>query len=285
MKEFKNNVVVITGAASGIGLGLAKLSVEKQMKVVLADVEAEALEKAASEFTTAGADVTAVVTDVAKLEDVKNLAQKVVDTYQSIDLLINNAGVAAGAALWESTLNDCDWVIGVNMWGVINCIREFVPLMLEQNTAGHIVNTSSITGLTTFHPSALYQLTKHGIVAISEQLYHDLAIRGAKITVSVLCPGFVATQIMDAERNRPEAYRNDPSASEPNSRMEELEVIFRHMIENGMSPAAVAEKVFEAIAEEKFFIFTHPELKPQIQSRMEDILKERNPVLPPLDQP
>ncbi len=285
MKDFKNKVAVITGAASGIGLGLAKLSVEKEMRVVLADVEAEALAEAQAELSASGADVTAIVADVANKEDVKALTQTTVDAYGGVDLLINNAGVAAGSSLWESTSNDCQWVIGVNLWGVIHCIRQFVPIMLAQNTAGHIVNTSSIAGLTTYHPSALYHLTKHGIVALSEQLHHDLAIRGANIKVSVLCPGFVNTKIMDAERNRPEAYQNDLAAAKQDARLNELEDIFRQMVAAGMPPSTVAERVFEAIVEEKFFVFTHPELKPLIQTRLEDVLEERNPVLPPMEQP
>ena len=285
MKDFKNKVAVITGAASGIGLGLAKFSVQKEMRVVLADVEAEALAEVEAELRAGGADVKAIVTDVAKKEDVKALAQHTIDVYEGVDLLINNAGVAAGSSLWESTSNDSQWVIGVNLWGVIHCIREFVPIMLAQNTAGHIVNTSSIAGLTTYHPSALYHLTKHGIVALSEQLHHDLAIRGANIKVSVLCPGFVNTKIMDAERNRPEVYQNDLSATKQDQRLDELEDIFRQMIAAGMPPLTVAERVFEAIVDEKFFIFTQPELKPLIQTRLEDILEDRNPVLPPLDQP
>ena len=209
--------------------------------MVLADVEAEALAKAEAELNASGADVTAIVADVAKKEDVKALAQNAIDAYEGVDLLINNAGVAAGASLWESTANDCQWVIGVNLWGVIHCIREFVPIVLAQNTDGHIVNTSSITGLATYHPSALYHLTKHSIVAISEQLHHDLAIRGANIKVSALCPGFLRTNIMDAERNRPEAYQNNLSAINPDPRLEELNEIFRQMITAGMPPCEQSE--------------------------------------------
>lgn len=285
MRNFKNKVAVITGAASGIGRGLALHCGQKEMKVVLADVEQDALLSLETEMKTAGADTTAVSTDVSKAEDVKILAKKTFEKYGRVDLLFNNAGVSAGSSLWESTKNDCEWVIGVNLWGVINCIRKFVPLMLEQNTSCHIVNTSSITGLSTYHPSALYQLTKHGIVALSEQLYHDLALRGAKIKVSVLCPGFVNTNIMDAERNRPDKYLNDISETEQIPGSVEMESFFRQMIESGMSPAKVAEHVFKAINDENFFVFTHSELKSLIQMRMNDILQERNPTLPPVDMP
>ncbi len=285
MKEFENKVAVITGAASGIGRGLAEHCAQKGMKIVLADIEEKALSAAESEMRSAGANISCVVTDVSKPEEVKNLAKKTIDRYEKVDLLFNNAGVGAGSSIWESTLNDCKWVIGVNLWGVIHCVREFVPIMLGQGTPCHIVNTSSIAGLSTYHPSALYQLTKQGVVALSEQLHHDLAIRGANIKVSVMCPGFVNTNIMDAERNRPEAYLNDLSREKQIPGAAEQEEAFRRMIEAGMAPGKVADSVLKAIVNEKFFIFTHPEMKPLIQARMDDVLQERNPILPQMDGP
>jgi NAD(P)-dependent dehydrogenase (short-subunit alcohol dehydrogenase family) len=283
VKEFENKVAVITGAASGIGRGLAQRCAQEKMKLVLADIEEKALLAAQSEFKSAGAQVIAIRTDVARHEGVKALVQETINAYQHVDLLFNNAGVGAGAAIWESSLNDCKWVIDVNLWGVIHCIREFVPVMMEQNTPCHIVNTSSIAGMTTYHPSALYQLTKHGIVAISEQLHHDLCIRGANIKVSVLCPGFVNTNIMDAERNRPTAYL-DQSNGQKMPDADEMEDAFLKMIRNGMPPTEVAAHVFQAIVDEKFYVFTHPELNVLIKARMEDILSGRNPSLPPEPQ-
>ena len=285
MKTFKDRVAVVTGAASGIGRGIAGRCAREGMNVVLADVETQTLDALESELKAAGAEATAVVTDVSDNEAVNALAQRTMETYNRVDLLFNNAGVAAGSCLWESSLNDCKWVLGVNLWGVIHCIRAFVPIMLGQNSPGHIVNTSSIAGVTTFHPSALYHLTKQSIVAISEQLHHDLAIRGAKINVSVLCPGFVNTRIMDAERNRPAAYQNPSAPGDGDGGPNDVELMFRQMIEAGMSPETVADIVFRAIAEEKFFIFTHPEMKPMIRARVQDLLDERNPVLPPMDGP
>lgn len=285
MKEFKNKVAVITGAASGIGRGLADRCAKEGMKIVLADVEPQALFKAESELKGMGADVISVVTDVSKEDDVKRLARKTLTTYGHVDLLFNNAGVGSGSTLWESTINDCKWVIDVNLWGIIHCIREFIPVMLEQKTVCHVVNTSSIAGLTTYHPSALYHLTKHAIVALSEQLHHDLTIKNANICVSILCPGFVNTQIMDSERNRPEKYMNDPSESPDIPGFEKIEEAFHQMIINGMAVSDVADCVFQAIVSEKFFIFTHPDLKGMIASRVDDILQERNPSLPPMDGP
>jgi len=285
MKDFRDKVAVVTGAASGIGRGLARRCLEEGMKVVLADIEEEALARTEAEMGGPGAGLRAVVADVSEVEEVRALAERTMEAFGGVHLLFNNAGVAAGSSLWESSLNDCRWVIGVNLWGVINCLRRFVPLMLEQNTPGHIVNTSSLAGLSTYHPSALYQLTKHGILALSEQLHHDLAIRGAKVKVSVLCPGFVDTRIMDAERNRPPKYRDDPSGAGPRPGPGKMEEVFRQMVKAGMPPSQVADHVFRAIVEERFFVFTHPEAKPLIKNRMESLLQERNPVLPPMAGP
>jgi NADP-dependent 3-hydroxy acid dehydrogenase YdfG len=285
MKNFKDKVAVITGAASGIGRGLADYCAQQEMKIVLADVEEKALSHTESEVKSNGTDTIAVVTDVSKIDDVKSLAQKTIEAYGRVDLLFNNAGVATGSSIWESSINDCQWVIGVNLWGVIHCIHEFVPIMLGQGTPCHIVNTSSMAGFTTYHPSALYQLTKHGIVALSEQLHHDLKIRGADIKVSVICPGAVNTNIMDAERNRPKIYLNDLSPGAQNPEPDEMEKSFREMIKAGMPPPMLAEIVFEAIKKEKFYIFTHPEMKPLIQLRMEGVMEEHNPLLPPMPDP
>lgn len=282
MKDFKNKVAVITGAASGIGKGIAEYCAKQGMKVVLSDVEEKALSAAESEIKAMGADILAIATDVSNLDDVKFLAERSVEAFGKVDLLFNNAGVATGSSLWESTINDCKWVIGVNLWGVIHCIHEFVPIMLRQGTPCHIVNTSSIAGLTTYHPSALYQLTKHGIVALSEQLHHDLEIRGTNIKVSVICPGVVSTNIMDAERNRPEVYLNDPPQCVKNPEPDDMDRIFREMTKAGMPPIVLAEIVFEAIKEGKFYIFTHPDLKPLIRLRMEGIMEDRHPFLPPM---
>jgi NADP-dependent 3-hydroxy acid dehydrogenase YdfG len=286
MKDFKNKVAVITGAASGIGRGLAEYCVQKEMKIVLADVEEKALFLSETEIKAAGADVIAVVTDVSEIKDVKSLAKRTIEAFGKVDLMFNNAGVATGSSIWESSINDCKWVIGVNLWGVIHCIHEFVPIMLRQGTPCHIVNTSSMAGLVTYHPSALYQLTKHGIVAISEQLLHDLEIRGANIKVSVICPGVVNSNIMDAERNRPKKYLNDPSGIAQNLGPDDIEQAFRKMMKkSGMPPSVLAEMVFKAIEEDKFYIITHPEMKPLVQMRMDGIIEERNPVLHPMTNP
>ena len=285
MKEFQGKVAVVTGAASGIGRGLAERCAQEGMKVVLADIEEQALMRASQELKAtggAGTQVLAVQTDVSKATDVEALARKTMETYGAVHLVFNNAGVGAGTLIWESTLADWEWTMGVNLWGVIHGIRTFVPLMLQQQTEGHIVNTASMAGLTAGPGLGIYKVTKHGVVTLSETLYHELALRGANIKVSVLCPGFVNTQIMDSARNRPVQLQNDPSEERMGPMSEAMVQFMRQAVEAGMPPHQVADIVFQAIRDEKFYILTHPELKEAVRIRMEDILQERNPTYVPL---
>jgi NAD(P)-dependent dehydrogenase (short-subunit alcohol dehydrogenase family) len=278
MKEFKNKVAVITGAASGIGRGLAERCAREGMKIVLADVEEEALDQAEKELMESGASTLAVLTDVSKYSDVKALAQKSLDTYGAVHLLCNNAGVGTGTTVWESTMEDWKWVVGVNLWGVIHGIHVFVPIMLEQDTECHIVNTASMAGLLPYHMrSATYQVTKHGVVALTEQLYHELAFRAAKVKVSVLCPGWVNTKLMESERNRPPELCNEQIDITTCPEIEAVDEKMRQDIQNGISPMQVADMVFDAIRDNKYYILTHPDWKPLVQIRMENILQECNP--------
>ncbi len=280
MHDFKGKTAVITGAASGIGLALAYNCVTREMNVVMADVNSERLEQAAGHLRKAGADVLAITTDTSKADQVEALAQAAYDKFGSVQLLLNNAGVGAGLSLWEDTRKDLEWAIGVNLWGVINGVRSFVPRMLAQDDECHIVNTSSVAGLLTFHPSASYQLSKHAVVGLSEQLYHDLKFRGARIGVSVLCPGFVATGIMDSAQNRPADLKNDgPEPVMPSEQQAMLE-FFRKMVEMGLKPEDVAETVMQAVEQDKFYILTHPEITPAIETRMSDIISGANPTPP-----
>jgi len=277
MKEFQGKVAVVTGAASGIGRALAERCVQEGMNVVLADIEEQALMQTRQELEAMGADVLGVQTDVSKAFDGEEFALKTLAAYGAVHLLFNNSGVAAGNTVWESTLADWEWTLGVNLWGVIYGIHFFVPLMLEQNTEGHIVNTASMAGLTSGPGLGIYKVTKHGVVTLSETLYDELALRGAKIKVSVLCPGFINTRIIEAARNRPAELQNDPSEEKLDpAGMAMLEAI-QQAVQAGMPPQQAADKVFQAIRDEKFYILTHPELKGSIQTRMEDILLERNP--------
>jgi len=282
MKEFQGKVAVVTGAASGIGRALAERCAQEGMRVVLAGINEQTLTQASQELKAEGASVLAIQTDVAKAGDVEALAQKAFDTYGAVHLLFNNAGVGAGTMIWESTLADWEWTIGVNLWGVIHGIRAFVPRMLEQDTEGHIVNTASIAGLTSGPGLGIYKVTKYGVVTLSETLYHELALRGAKIKTSVLCPGFVKTRIMDGARNRPARLQNDPAEVKMGPESVALIQFMLQAVEAGMPPQQVADIVFQAIRDETFYILTHPESKEEIRVRMEDMLQERNPTFIPV---
>ncbi len=277
MKEFQGKVAVVTGAASGIGRALAERCVKEGMKVVLADIEEKALARASQELDAAGGNVLAVRTDVSKAEDVAELARKTLERYGAVHLLFNNAGVGFGATIWENTLADWEWMLGVNLWGVIHGAHTFVPLMLQQNCEGHIVNTASMAGLISGPGLGIYKVTKHGVVTLSETLYHELTLAGAKINVSVLCPGWVNTRLLDSARNRPVGLQNTPGAEVVDSRAEKRIQFARQALASGMPPQQVADIVFQAIRDETFYILTHPEMKEAVRVRMEDILEERNP--------
>ena len=278
MKKFREKVAVITGGASGMGYAIAERCVKEGMKVVIADIEKAALTQAEKALKSGGADILTLQADISRVKDVETIAQKTLDAYRAVHLLFNNAGVTVpDNAIWERTLADWQWVMGVNLWGVIHGIRVFVPIMLRQNSEGHIVNTASIAGLISGPGMGIYKVTKHGVVTLSETLYHDLMIARSKIRVSVLCPGLVNTRMSDSARNRPPELRNDPT-KEVSISKEDRESKFKN--ERMISPNEVADRIFEAIINDKFYILTHPETKKWIQLRMEDILEDRHPSNP-----
>lgn len=277
MQEFSGKVAVVTGGASGIGFGIAAHAAREGMRVVLADIDADALERAASEIRAMGADVLAVPTDVARAESVAALAERTIATYGGVHLLVNNAGVVSGGPLWERTLADWEWVMGVNLWGVVHGIRSFVPLMLAQESGGYIVNTASAAGLVTAPSLGIYTVTKHAVVAISETLSAQLAQRGGTVKTSVLCPMWVNTRLVESERHRPAALRNaSPSSIGAGPAPAEVEAI-RQFIESGKSPDEIADAVFAAIRDERFYILPHPEVAPLVRRRMEGILSGFEP--------
>lgn len=278
MKEFKDKVAVITGAASGIGLSIAERCVHEGMKVVLADINETDLAKAEAELKALGATVLAVRTDVSKQSDIELLARQTIDAFGGVHLLFNNAGVAAGGAPWEATWTDWEWVIGVNLWSVIYGVKVFTPLMLAQNTECHIVNTSSAAGLIVGGLSAPYSVTKHAVVALSESLYLSLQLRKALVNVSVLCPGIVRTNIINTERNRPAELQNEPV-----TRTAEMQAgldAFKAMMDASMPPVQVADAVFDAICKEQFYILPNPEWTEAIQLRTDKLLQLENPQNP-----
>ena len=257
MKEFQDKVAVVTGAASGIGRALAEKCAALGMKVVLAAVEESALKQAEDELQASGAQVLTVHTDVSQADEVEALAKITFETYGAVHLLFNNAGVGGVTTVWESSLADWEWVLGVNLWGVIHGLHFFVPRMLAQNSEGHIVNTASSAGLVASSGLGVYKVSKHGVVTLSETLALELAVRGSKLKASVLCPEWVNTRIIDAERNRPRALQNAPQEQHTSPEMEALVQASRQWLaQNGLPPAQVAEMVFNAIRQEKFNILT-----------------------------
>jgi NAD(P)-dependent dehydrogenase (short-subunit alcohol dehydrogenase family) len=275
MREFKGKVAVITGAASGIGRGIAERCVREGMKLVLADIDDANLGKAEAELKVLGATVLGVRTDVSKRSDVERLARQALDAFGQVHLLFNNAGIGAGGSPWEATWNDWEWVIGVNLWGVIHGVKVFTPLMLAQNVECHIVNTASAAGLVVGGASAPYSVSKHGVVALSESLYLTLQRRNALVKASVLCPGLVRTNIIDAERNRPAALKNETVEMTPEMRAGLN--FMKSALEAAMPPLQVADSVFDAIKNEQFYILTHPEWMEVIQMRTDNLLRMENP--------
>lgn len=280
MKTFRDKVAVVTGAASGIGQALAERSAREGMKVVLADIEEKVLDETAKSMKAGGATVLPVVTDVSKAANVEGLAEKTLSQFGAVHLVCNNAGVAPlTKAIWDTTLSDWQWCLGVNLWGVIHGIRTFVPIMISQDTEGHVVNVASMAGLATVPYMAIYHATKHAVVAITECLSHELALRNSKVKASVLCPGWVRTRILDPYRNRP-VELGGPSEEDPKGVMSVWEAC-RKACEAGFPAEFVADQVFHAIWNDQFYIFTTREFHDLMTQRAENISAQKNPVLAP----
>src|SRR4030042_5797647 len=253
------------------------------MKVVLADIEEPALKEAEKTLKDHGASVLAVPTDVSKCSEIETLAKRTIDTFGGGHLLFNNAGVQTGASisrpLWENSLADWEWLINVNLWGVIYGIKVFMPVMLRQNTECHIVNTSSMAGLISEPQLVIYSVTKAGVIKLSEGLYLQLKRRNSPVGVSVLCPALVSSRLGDAERNRPRELQNPPEAPQQSEQPSLLKQL-RKGNWNVLSPEQSAEIVFKAIREDTFYILTDPVINTLFKQRAENILQGHNPAIP-----
>jgi NAD(P)-dependent dehydrogenase (short-subunit alcohol dehydrogenase family) len=289
MNEFKGRIAVITGAASGFGLECSRLAAREGMNVVLADVQPDALELSTHEIEGLGAKVLPVLLDVSKPEQVEALAASTRQRFGVPHFVFNNAGVGTGGLIWENSLKDWEWVLGVNLWGVINGVRAFTPMMLEAAQAdpayhGHIVNTASMAGLLNPPNMGVYNVTKHAVVSLSETLYQDLSLVTDQVHAHVLCPFFVPTGIQSSHRNRP------PTMSDPGAQPTRSQLIAKAMTDKAVgsgkvTAADVATKVFDAMRTNAFYIYSHPRALGTVQSRLEDVMQARNPTDPFKDKP
>jgi len=271
MEDLQGKVAVITGGASGIGRAVAEKAAAEGMRIVIADIEEGPLKEAEGELTGRGAEAIGVVTDVSDAASVRELRDRALERFGAVHLVHNNAGIGTGGPIWDFSEEDWRWIIGVNQWGVIHGIATFVPLLMEQGE-GHVVNTASIAGLTTTAFLGPYHATKFAVVAMSEVLYKDLQAAGSPVGVSVLCPGFVQTRIAESDRNRP-AWAPERTVEGA----DELRAAIQTMVDGGIPPAAVADRVIDAVKTNTFYILTHPELTEAVRIRCDDMVQGRPP--------
>ncbi len=282
IKDFAGKTAVLTGAGSGFGLECARIGARLGMRLVLADVQQDALDRAAAELRASGAEVLAQQVDVSDAAQMEHLAQRVKERFGAPHLVFNNAGVGAGGLVWENTVQDWRWVLGVNLWGVIHGVRLFTPMMLEAaqqdpSWSGHIVNTASMAGLLNPPNMGVYNVSKHAVVSLSETLYQDLALVTQQVGASVLCPYFVPTGIHQSERNRPGEL-----AMAPPTRSQLIgQAMSDKAVSSGKVTAAqVAQLVFAAVAAGQSYIYSHPKAIASVQTRLEDVMQARNPTDP-----
>jgi NAD(P)-dependent dehydrogenase (short-subunit alcohol dehydrogenase family) len=278
MKRFAGRVAVVTGAGSGLGRELALHFAHEGMKVAVADVDEAALARTGAELNAAGTAAIAVRCDVSNGADVEALAARTLDAFGAVHVVCNNAGIAPLGVVWENTVADWQWTLGVNLWGVIHGVRVFTPILLRQDDEGHIVNTASVAGLIAPPGMGMYNVSKHAVVALSETLHHDLAARGAKVRCSVVCPAYFPSGIAESERSRPAALSEARAKS-----AEDLarEVKMRRAVQSGrLSAADIANRVLEAVRDERFYVLTHPRILPAVEARLRDILEGRDPGSP-----
>ncbi len=289
IEDFKNKTAVLTGAGSGFGLECARIGARLGMNLVLADVQQDALDQAAAELRASGAPVLAFRLDVSKAAEVEALGQAVQARFGVPHLVFNNAGVGAGGLIWETSVKDWEWVLGVNVMGVAHGVRVFTPMMLEAARRdpayrGHIVNTASMAGLLNPPNMGVYNVSKHAVVSLSETLYQDLALVTDQISASVLCPFFVPTGINQSQRNRP-ADLQDAAAQPTRSQLIGQAMSSKAVGSGKVSAADVAQLVFDAIGANRFYIYSHPKAIRSVQTRLEDIVLARNPTDPFADKP
>ncbi len=267
----------MTGAASGIGRALASRFAVEGMRVVIADVERDALREAERDLTGRGAEVLALRTDVAQSDDLSALAEATLDRFGGVHLVCNNAGVFAGGLSWEAPDGDWQWVLGVNVMGIVHGIRTFVPILLEQDEPAHVVNTVSMAGIINMPFSGPYNVSKHAAMSLTETLYHELRARGSKVGVSALCPELIRTGIGRSERNRPEHLKRGETSDHPEQDM--VEAALRESVAGGLDPARMADRVVEGVRADRFYLLAEEgsTWEAACHRRLDDIRLRRNP--------
>jgi NAD(P)-dependent dehydrogenase (short-subunit alcohol dehydrogenase family) len=275
MRDLSGKVAVVTGAASGIGLALSRRLGADGMRVMMADVEGPALEAAARGLADEGIEAATAVTDVSDADAVDALARATLGRFGAVHVVCNNAGVAGGGLTWQVPAPVWDWIVGVNLFGVVHGIRSFVPHLIAQGE-GHVVNTTSVAGLLGSPGLSAYCATKHAVVGLSESIAHDIAVVGSPVGVSVLCPGFVRTRIAEADRNWPARYGPPPEMDDQPG-ADEMRQAIAGAIESGLDPAVIAEAVRDAIVAGRFWILTHPEFNDAVVGRYREAVDGGSP--------
>ena len=287
IQDFKGKTAVLTGAGSGFGLECARIGAKLGMNLVLVDVQRDALDAATAEIEATGVQVLSRQVDVSSTEQMEALAADVEKTFGAPHFVFNNAGVGSGGLIWENSVKDWEWVLGVNLWGVVHGVRLFTPMMLAAAKAdpayqGHIVNTASMAGLLTPPNMGIYNVSKHAVVSLTETLYQDLKLVSHQVSASVLCPYFVPTGISQSHRNRPAELADEKAT--------QSQLIGQAMSDKAVSSgkvtaAQVAQLVFDAITADQFYIFSHPRALGNVRARMEGIVNQTNPADPFHERP
>lgn len=287
IQDFKGKTAVLTGAGSGFGLECARIGAKLGMNLVLVDVQQDALDQATAEIKATGVQVLSRRVDVSSKDQMESLASLVEQRFGAPHFVFNNAGVGSAGLIWENSVRDWEWVMGVNVWGVIHGVRLFTPMMLaaskkDPNWRGHIVNTASMAGLLTPPNMGIYNVSKHAVVSLTETLYQDLKLVSDQLSASVLCPYFVPTGINQSHRNRPAEMAEEKATQ---SQLIGQAMTDKAVGSGKVSAAAVAQRVFDAISADRFYIFSHPRALGNVRARMEGIVNQTNPADPFLERP
>jgi len=287
IQDFKGTTAVLTGAGSGFGLECARIGAARGMNLVLVDVQQDALDMAQAEMEAAGAPVLARKVDVSNAAQMEALAAEVQQRFGAPHFVFNNAGVGAGGLVWENSVADWEWVLGVDLWGVVHGVRLFTPMMLEAaakdpSYRGHIVNTASMAGLLTPPNMGIYNTAKAAVVSLTETLYQDLKLVTDQVGASLLCPYFVPTGITSSQRNRPGEL---PSGAATRSQLIGQAMTDKAVSSGKVTAVEVAQKVFDAISANRFYVFSHPKALGNVRARMENIVAIENPADPFLERP